>query len=103
MDTSLKWMIVVSRRFFQWTPNGKGRRGRPHQSGKNQMRNFMRSRNMEEVIAEDKHLQRLRMDRRLLAENNDNNNNNNKVDKICYIKIGFGTLTIRTIHTPFMS
>ena len=53
----------------QWTPFG--RRGRPQQSWNNQVKNFTRIRNMEEDMAEDKHLWRLGMDRQLL----DNNNN----------------------------
>ena len=49
-------------KIYQWTPHGKRRRGRPEQSRKNQATDFM-----EEGMAEDTHLWRLAMDRRLLA------------------------------------
>ena len=52
---------------FQWTPHGRRRRGRPQQSWRNQVTDFMKSRNMEEDMAEDRHLWRLGMDGRLLA------------------------------------
>ena len=51
MDTYLEWNI------YQWTPNGR-RRGRPKHSWKNQMTDFMRSRNLDE----DRHLWRLGVD-----------------------------------------
>ena len=41
------------KKIYQWTPHGRRRRGRPKQSWKNQTE-FMRSRNMEEAMAEDK-------------------------------------------------
>ena len=37
----------------QWTPHGRRRRGRPQQSWKNQVTELMRSRNMEEDMAEE--------------------------------------------------
>ena len=43
------------------------RRGRPQQSWRNQVTDFMRSRNMEEDMTEDRHLWRLGVDGRLLA------------------------------------
>ena len=48
------------------TPNGRRRRGRPHQSWKNHVTDFMGSRTMEDVIAEDRHFWGLGMDRRFL-------------------------------------
>jgi hypothetical protein len=38
---------------YEWTPNGRRRRRRPQQSWKNQVKDFMISRKMEEGIAED--------------------------------------------------
>ena len=55
------------KKIYQWTPHGRGRRGRPQQLWNNKMTDFMRSRIMEEDIAEDGHLGRLGVDRRLLA------------------------------------
>ena len=43
---------------YQWTQRGRRRRGRPQQSWKNQMTDFTKSRNMEEDMAEDRHLWR---------------------------------------------
>ena len=54
-------------KIYQWTSHGRVRRGRPQQSWKNQMTDFMRRRNIEENVADDRHLCRLGMDRRLLA------------------------------------
>ena len=62
MDTSLEWKIVVGQRRFT-----RRRRGRPQQSWKNQVMDFMRSRNMEEDMAEDRHLRRLGVNGRILA------------------------------------
>ena len=42
------------------------RRGRPQQSWKNQVTGFMKSRNMEEDMAENRHLWRLGGDGRIL-------------------------------------
>jgi hypothetical protein len=39
---------------YQWTLHGRRRRGRPQLSWKNQEKDFMRSRNLEEYMAEDK-------------------------------------------------
>ena len=44
------------KKIYQWTPHGKGISGRPQQSWRNQVTDFVRSRNMEEVMAEDRHL-----------------------------------------------
>ena len=64
MDTSLEWMIVVGRRrFTNVHRTERTRRGRPEQSWKNKMTAFMRSRNVEEVMAENIHLWRLGIDR----------------------------------------
>ena len=43
---------------YQWTRHGRRRRGRSQQSWKNQVTDFMRSRNMEEDMA-DRHFWRL--------------------------------------------
>ena len=47
------------KKIYQWIPHGRRRRGRPQQSWKNQVMEFMRSRNMEGDMAEDIHLWRL--------------------------------------------
>ena len=52
---------------YQCTPHGRRGRGRLQQSWKNQVVEFMRSRNMEEDMAEDKHLWRFGIDRQLLV------------------------------------
>ena len=52
------------KKIYQWTPHGRRRRGRPQQSWRNQVTDFMRSRNMEEV---KKKIDILGMNRRLLA------------------------------------
>ena len=49
------------------TAHSSKRRGRPQQSWKNQLTDFMKSRNMEEDMAEDRHLWGLGVDGRLLA------------------------------------
>jgi hypothetical protein len=55
------------KKIYQWTLHGRRRRGRPRQSWRNQVTDFMKSRNMEEDMAEDRHLWRLGVDGRLLA------------------------------------
>ena len=55
------------KKIYLWTPHGRRRRGRPQQSLRNQVTDFMKSRDMEEDIAEDRHLWRLGVDGRLLA------------------------------------
>ena len=45
-------------KIYEWTPHGRRRRGRSQQLWKNQATDFMRSRNMEEDMAEDRHLWR---------------------------------------------
>ena len=55
-----------SKKIYQWTPHWR-RRGRPQQSWRNQVKELMRSRNMEEDMAENRHLWRLGVDGRLLA------------------------------------
>jgi hypothetical protein len=47
------------KKIYQWTLHGKRRRGRPQQSQRNQVMDFMKSRNMEE----DRHLWCLGADR----------------------------------------
>ena len=42
------------KKIYLWTSHGRRRRGRPQQSWQNQVNDFMRSRNMEEDMAEDK-------------------------------------------------
>ena len=61
MEDSLKLKMI-----YQCSPHGRRRRGRPQQTRKNQVTDFLRSRNME-VMAEDRHLWRLGMDIWLLA------------------------------------
>ena len=48
MNTSLEWKI------YKWIPQGRWRSGRPQQSWKNQVTDFMRSKNIEEDMAEDR-------------------------------------------------
>ena len=55
------------KKIYQWTPHGRRRRGRPEQSWRNQVMDFMRNRNLEEDMAEDRHLWRLEVDGRLLV------------------------------------
>ena len=45
-----------SKMLYQWTPHGRRRKGRPQQSWRNHVKDYMKSRNMEEDIAEDRHL-----------------------------------------------
>ena len=40
------------KKIYQWTPHGRRRRGRPQQSSRNQVTDFMKSRNMEEDMAQ---------------------------------------------------
>jgi hypothetical protein len=40
------------KKIYQWTPHGRKGRGRPQQSWKNQVTDFMRSRNFEEDMVE---------------------------------------------------
>ena len=53
-------------RWPKWTQHVKRRRGRLQQSWRNQGTDFIRSRNMGEDMAENKHLWRLGKDSRLL-------------------------------------
>ena len=55
------------KKIYQWTPHGRRRRWRPQQSWRNQVTDFMRSRNMEEDMAEDRNLGSLGVDGRLLT------------------------------------
>ena len=64
METYLERKIVVDQRRFT---SGHRTVGEEEESWKNQLTNFMRSRNMEEDKAEDRHLWRLGVDGRLLA------------------------------------
>ena len=71
----LKWYGLLLRmedsrwpkKIYQWTPHGRRRIGRPQLSWRNQVTDFMKSRGMEEDMAENRHLWRLGVDRRLLA------------------------------------
>ena len=65
MDTFLEWKIVVGQRRF--TSDHRTVGGRPQLSWRNLVTDFMKSRNMEEDMAEDGHLWRLGVDGRLLA------------------------------------
>jgi hypothetical protein len=56
-----------TKKICQWTPHGRRRRGRPQQTWKNQVTDFMRIRNMEEDMTEVRHLWRLGVDRRFLG------------------------------------
>ena len=55
------------KKIYQWTEHGRRRRGRPQLSWWNQVTDFMKSRDMEEDMAEDRYLWRLGVDGRLLA------------------------------------
>jgi hypothetical protein len=44
------------KKICQWTPHGGRRRGRPQQSFRNQVTDFMKNRNIEEAMAEDRHI-----------------------------------------------
>jgi hypothetical protein len=70
----LKWYGYLLRmedsrwsKIYRWTPHDGRRRGRPQQSWKNEVKDFMRSRNMEEDMVEDKQIWRLGVDGWLLA------------------------------------
>ena len=73
------------KKIYQWTLHGRRRRGRPQQSWKNQVTDFMRSTNMED----DRLLWRFGMERRLSIDddddddNNNNNNNNSRRTASC--------------------
>ena len=54
-------------KIYQWTPHDKKKRERPQQSWKSQVKDFMRSRNMEEDMAENRQLWHLGMDRQNLV------------------------------------
>ena len=73
------------KKIYQWTPHGRRRKGRPQQSWKNQVTDFMRSRGMKEDMAEDRRLWRFEMDRQLSSIDPINNNiqqNNFKYNNI---------------------
>jgi hypothetical protein len=53
-------------KIYQWTSHDR-RRGRPQQSWKNQVTDFMRSINLEEAMEKDRDLRRLGVDGRLLT------------------------------------
>ena len=55
------------KKIYQWKPHRRRSRGRPQQSWRKQVTDFMKSRNMEEDMTEDRHLWRLGVDGRLLA------------------------------------
>ena len=59
--------LIINKKIYQWTPHGRRRRGRPQLSWTNQVTDFMKSRGMEEDMAENRHLWRLGVDGRLLA------------------------------------
>ena len=48
-----------SKAIDQWTTHGRRRRGRPQQAWKNQVTDFIRSRNLEEDMTDDRHRFRL--------------------------------------------
>ena len=66
----LKWYVYLLRtedsrwpkKIYQWTPHGMRRRGRPQLSWRDQVTDFMKSRGMEEDMAEYRHLWRLGVD-----------------------------------------
>ena len=45
-----QWLKMI----YQWTPDGRTRRGRSQQSWKNQVIDLMKSRDVEEVMAENR-------------------------------------------------
>ena len=55
------------RKIYQRTPHGRRGRERLQQSSKNKVIDFMRSRNLEEDMAEDRHLWRCGSEEWLLA------------------------------------
>ena len=69
----LKWYVHFLRmeewpkKIYQWTPHSRRRRGKPQLSWRNQVTDFMKSRGMEEDMAEDRHLCCLGVDGGLLA------------------------------------
>ena len=62
MDTSLEWKVVVGHRRFTSGHRTVGGEQEECNNHKNKETDFMRSRNMEEVMAEDRHVWRLGMD-----------------------------------------
>ena len=58
-----RWAMEI----YQWTSHDSKRRERPQQSWKNQVMDFMRSRNIEKGMVQHRLLWRLGMDRRLFA------------------------------------
>ena len=64
MDPSLEWKIVVGQRGFT---SAHRTVGREEEEWRNQVMDFMKSRNMEEDMVEDRHLWRLGVDGRLLT------------------------------------
>ena len=58
IDTTLEWKTVIwPKKIYQCAHfHRRRRRGRPQQSWKNQVTDFMRTRHMEEYMAEDRHL-----------------------------------------------
>ena len=54
MDTSFEWKIVVDQRRFTGGHRTVG--GEEEQSWRNQVTDFMNNRNIEEDMAEDRHL-----------------------------------------------
>ena len=66
----LEWyehLLKMEYSHLQWSPHGRRRRGKQQQSWKTQVADFVRNRNMEEGMGEDKPFWCLAMDRRLLA------------------------------------
>ena len=55
------------KKIYQSTPHGRRRRGGMQQSWRNKVTDFMKSRNMEEDMAEDRHLFNLVVDGPLLS------------------------------------
>ena len=47
------------KKIYHWTPHGRRRRGRPQESWKNKVTDFIRSRNLEEDMTDDRHRFRL--------------------------------------------
>ena len=71
LPTAALFCNILTIVIFKWgiklTPHGRRRRGRQVQSWRNHVTDFMKCRNMEEDMAEDRHLWRLEVDGRLLA------------------------------------
>ena len=55
------------KKIYQWTPHSRRRRGRPQQSWKNQVMDFLRSQNQEDDVAKDRYVWRLGVNGQLLA------------------------------------